>query len=232
MSSLYSQILEKRDKGEQMLAILIDPDKFDPAGAALFLDQLQVDPDIFLVGGSEVADRQTGKVVSSIKALSNKPIVIFPGDVNQLTPEADAILFLSLLSGDNPEYLISQQVRAAGILREGEVEVIPVGYILVDNRNDSAVSRVTRTEHLDTNDIETIVNTAFAGQLMGKQLIYLEAGSGATFPVATGVIQAVSAQLSIPLIVGGGIRTASQLEDAYRAGADMVVMGNVFEKTT
>jgi putative glycerol-1-phosphate prenyltransferase len=230
MSSVYQQIIEKKQKGQKMLAVLVDPDKFDLHEAANFLHGLPEDVDLFLVGGSEVAMGATDAVVGSLKNLTSKPVVIFPGDVGQISQRADAMLFLSLLSGDNPEYLVGQQVKAAAKLKETPLEVIPVGYILIDGGNHSSVARVTGTRPMKCDDIQAIANTALAAQLMGKKLIYLEAGSGAVNPVSEQVIRAVRAQVALPLMVGGGIRQANQLNKAYAAGADLVVMGNVFEK--
>ena len=155
--------------------------------------------------------------------------MLFPGDYSQITDAADGILFLSLISGRNPEYLISQQVKAVPQLKVSGLEVIPTGYLLIDGGKETAVQRVTQTLPLPQQEVEIIVNTSLAGQFSGKQLIYLEAGSGALFPVSREVISEVKAAIEIPLIVGGGIRSQEQLEEAYEAGADMVVMGTVFE---
>ncbi len=169
-------------------------------------------------------------VCSAVKAETSLPVILFPGDHSHITPEADALLFLSLISGRNPEYLIGQQVKSAQKLRESKLEVIPTGYILVDGGNFSAVERVSNTKPLDPDDIELIVNTALAGQYLGKELIYLEAGSGAKNAISEDIISAVKKAISIPLIVGGGIRTQHQLERIYEAGADLVVIGTAFEK--
>jgi len=230
ISPVYSQLIQRRERGDKLKAILLDPDKFDPLRVTTFLEQLTIKPDLLLVGGSTVPDGKTEKVVTALKIHSPLPVLIFPGSVNQISLKADAILFLSLISGDNPEYLIGQQVKAAGMLRDSEIEVIPVGYILVDRRNHSSVARVTNTRPMNKDDINTIVDTALAAQLMGKWMIYLEAGSGASYAISPEIIRAVRKEVSIPLIVGGGIRTEAQLKEAHQAGADMVVMGNVFEK--
>lgn len=138
-------------------------------------------------------------------------------------------MFLTLLSGRNAEYLVGQQIKSISQLKNSNLEIISTGYILIDGGNDSAVSKVTKTEPLSQKNIEVIVHTALAGQFMGAKLIYLEAGSGAKFPVKTEIISEVKKTINIPLIVGGGIKTESQKQAAYNAGADMVVMGTAFE---
>ena len=153
----------------------------------------------------------------------------FLGIFNQVTSKADAILFLSLLSGRNPEYLIEQQIKAAPYLKEIDLEVIPTGYVLVNGGVETAVQRVSKTQPIEQKNIELITNTSLAGEYLGKKLIYLEAGSGATFPIDPRNIKVVAKALSIPLIVGGGIRSLQQMQLAYDAGADLVVIGTAFE---
>jgi len=158
------------------------------------------------------------------------PIIIFPGSADQVSNKADGILFLSLISGRNPEYLIEQQVQAAIQIKESNLEVLPTGYILVDGGKESAVERVSSSKPICQTNSELILKTALAGEFSGKKIIYLEAGSGATVPVASTIISLVKNNLSIPLIVGGGIQTLHQLTTAYTAGADLVVIGTAFEK--
>jgi len=155
---------------------------------------------------------------------------LFPGDYSQLTNEADAVLFLSLLSGRNTEYLIGQQLKSVSFLQNASLEVISTGYILIDGGTISAVERVSETKPLTQSNSNAIVETALAGQYMGAKLIYLEAGSGARIAVQAEIISEVKKAIEIPLIVGGGIRTEEQKLIAYDAGADMVVMGTVFEE--
>ena len=217
-------------KNQRLLAVLIDPEKFDLAGTASFLRTLPSEVTYLFVGGSTVPKGWAEAVVKELKLYTAKPLVLFPGDVSQITPLADAVLFLSLLSGRNPEYLVGQQVKAVTSLRGTKLEVIPTGYLLLDGGNPSAVARITATEPMPQNDLNNIVDTAKAAELMGAQVVYLEAGSGAKLSVAPKIITAVRKELSIPLIVGGGIKTKIQLEEAYQAGAQMVVMGTAFEK--
>lgn len=212
------------------MAVLIDPDKMMLDAVASFIQKVNtsVATHIF-VGGSDVKANVTEALVIEIKKHTHLPIVLFPGDVTQLTDKADALLFLSLISGRNPEYLIGKHVEAISKLRQMQLEVIPTGYILIENGKLTSVQKVTQTQPLKRNDIQSIVNTAKAGELLGMKLIYLEAGSGALNPVNAEIIHAVNQNLKIPLIVGGGIKSKTQLQTAYDAGADMVVIGTAFE---
>lgn len=212
------------------LALLLDPEKAN-------LDALPITaechPDYIFVGGSTGGD--TTDFVRALKkklSILNCPlsIILFPGNASQFTPEADGILFLSLLSGDNPEYLVGQQVKAARTIRQSSVEVIPTAYILIDGGVETSTMRVTHTSPISSKKKDQIVDTCIAAELMGKQLIYLEAGSGAKTPVSTEIIKAVRAAVSIPLAVGGGIRTPQAMNAAYDAGANIVVIGNHFEE--
>ena len=228
--SIYVSLLQASAASQRQLAVLIDPEKFDLSRTSEFLRGLPSRVNYLFVGGSTVPEGMTEKLVEVLKLYSAKPILIFPGHHEQITDKADALLFLSLLSGRNPEYLIGQQVKSVGKLRSISIEVISTGYLLIDGGNQSAVARVTQTQPLLQSDVNGIVDTAKAGQYLGAQLIYLEAGSGAKNPVAPHIIAAVKKELDIPLIVGGGIRTSQALKEAYDAGADLVVIGTVLEE--
>ena len=229
--NIYNHILQAKYDGNKLLAVLIDPDKFQLKNALQFIDNVNesVITHIF-VGGSEVGQNVTQQLVEVIKMLTDLPIVLFPGDVTQISKDADAILFLSLLSGRNPDYLIDKQVQAVPLLEKTQLEVISTGYILIESGKTTAVQRVTNTLPLNRTDLDAITNTAKAGELLGKKLIYLEAGSGATYEVPAEVISSVKNKIDIPLIVGGGIRTKTQIENAFISGADMVVIGTAFEE--
>ena len=229
MNSLYFNILQNKNSGRPHLAVLIDPDKFEAGTASIFFQSLPSYVNSIFVGGSIVERSKTEEVVICIKQFTLLPIILFPGDHSQICEKADALLFLSLISGRNPEYLIEQQVKSAAQLKNSKLEIIPTGYILIDGGTECAVQRVSKTLPLSQNDIETIVDTAYAGELSGKKLIYLEAGSGAKNQVALEIISRVKEIISIPLIVGGGIRSITQVNDAYKAGADIVVVGTAFE---
>lgn len=228
--NFYQSFQENISTGKKQLAILIDPDKFDVSEADFFLKKIPAQTTHLFVGGSTVENGETEKTVKALKAKTHLPIFLFPGHHSHITPLADALLFLTLLSGRNAEYLVGQQVKSISKLKNSPLEIIPTGYILIDGGNRSAVSKVTNTEPLPQDNIEAIANTALAGQYMGAKLIYLEAGSGAEFPVRPEIISEVKSTIRIPLIVGGGIKTETQKNAAYKAGADMVVMGTAFEK--
>lgn len=229
-TSLYKDIRVTSEKREKQIAVLIDPDKFSPADAENFIRSLPPGITHIFIGGSTDAGNNIVNTVRSVKAFSSLPVIIFPGDHSQITDLADGLLFLSLISGRNPEYLIEQQVKAAEKLRELSLEVIPTGYILIDGGKVCAVERVSNTRPISQKNIPLIVNTALAGQFSGKKLIYLEAGSGATTPVSAQIISAVKGAIRIPLIVGGGIRTREQQKIAFEAGADLLVIGTAFEE--
>lgn len=212
------------------LALLLDPEKAD-------LSRLPISesccPDYIFVGGSTGGD--TTDFVRDLREKCQRsnvqcPIILFPGNSSQFTPEADAVLFLSLLSGNNPEYLVNQQVKSARTIYESHVDFVPTAYILIDGGVETSTMRVTHTRPLDPSDLQTIIDTCIAAEMMGKKLIYLEAGSGAIHPIAPQIIKEVKSRISIPMIVGGGIRTPEMMHAAFDAGADIVVIGNHFEE--
>jgi len=228
--TVYTDIKRAIQKGEKLLAVLIDPDKFSIENTTGFIEKINasVATHIF-VGGSTVEDNLTDILVSEIKKSTHLPIILFPGDITQITNKADGLLFLSLISGRNPEYLIGKHIASISKLRNTTLEIIPTGYILIEGGKSTAVECVTQTKPIPRNDIEQIIDTAKAGELLGMKLIYLEAGSGAKEAITNDIIRQVKAELQIPLIVGGGIRSLEQLEEAYKSGANMVVIGTAFE---
>ena len=229
--NIYQNIVSAKKEGKKLLAVLIDPEKMDLKHIPCFFEKIHnsIATHIF-VGGSTDKDNQTESVVMAVKKETNLPIILFPGDVSQITNKADGILFLSLLSGRNPEYLIEQQIKAAPILKNAPLEIIPTGYILIDGKKETATQKVSNTKPISQEKTTRILHTSLAGEFSGKQLIYLEAGSGATQVVSQNIIEMVSNKITVPLIVGGGIHTKKQLENAFNAGADIVVIGNAFEK--
>lgn len=231
MENIYQTLLKSISVNEKLLAVLIDPDKFSVEKVISFIKKVNesVATHIF-VGGSIVNENATDDIVNEIKKHTLLPVILFPGNVNQITDRADALLFLSLISGRNPEYLIGQQVKAISKLRGTSLEIISTGYILIENGKKTAVEKVTETQPMPSEHVQEIVDTAKAGELMGMKLVYLEAGSGAKTPVSSQIISCVKGILQIPLIVGGGIRNKQQLENAYSAGADLVVIGTAFEE--
>ena len=233
MHVIYKNIVDAVNLGTKMLAVLIDPDKVEKDKLQLLVEKIhQSAATHIFVGGSTDPEGYTAKIVARIKSLTHLPVLLFPGDYTQITENADGILFLSLLSGRNPEYLIEQQVKSVPSLLNSEIEIIATGYILVEGGAETAVARISNTKPIPQDQIELIVHTALAGQFSGKQLIYLEAGSGALIPVNSKIVEKVKNQLIVPLIVGGGIRSKKQLDEIYEAGADMVVVGTAFEENT
>ena len=228
--TIYQNIISAKKEGKKLLAILIDPEKMDLTHIPCFFEKVHksIATHIF-VGGSTDKNNQTASLVIAIKKETDLPVILFPGSFSQITDKADGILFLSLLSGRNPEYLIEQQIKAAPILKNSPLESIPTGYILIDGKKETATQKVSNTRPIPQEKIALILHTSLAGEFSGKQLIYLEAGSGATQVVHQKIIEKVANEITIPLIVGGGIRSKKQLESAFNAGADIVVIGTAFE---
>lgn len=229
--TLYQDIINAISREEKLLAVLIDPEKMKVEAIPAFMEKLHgtMTTHIF-VGGSTDRKQTMDVLIQAIKQCSLLPVLIFPGDVSQLSPHADGLLFLSLVSGRNPEFLIEKQIKAVSVLRTMELEIIPTGYLLIENGKETAVERVTQTKPLKRSNVQYIVDTAKASELLGMNCIYLEAGSGATVPINAEIIRAVKNELQIPLIVGGGIRTRQQIENAYTSGADIVVIGTAIEE--
>ena len=223
--AIIHNIVSAKAQSRKLLALLIDPDKQYLVQSVLPYLAL---PDLIFVGGSTGA--QTDDCIALLRQFTEKPILLFPGNIEQFSPQADALLFLTLLNARTPDILILPHIQVAQQVLQSGVESIPMGYILIDGERKSSVEIATNCTPIPQNEVASIVSTAVAGQLLGKQLIYLEAGSGAIVPVSPDVIRAVSSQLHIPLIVGGGIRTTETMLQAYEAGADIVVIGNYFEQ--
>lgn len=226
---LYPTIKEKAGKSK-MLAVLIDPENIGESFLDRFLASLSDVPfDFFLVGGSLVTT-PLDSFVLALKARDSRPVVLFPGSVFQLTREVDAVLFLSLISGRNPEYLIGQHVVSAPFLKQSGKEVIPTGYILINDQSVSATAYISNTLPIPMDKPDLVTATALAGELLGLKLLYLEAGSGSGLCVPPDIVSAVRQKCTLPIMVGGGIRSLAQLDSLYAAGADIAVIGNAFEK--
>lgn len=231
MKTIYTHILISKQKGKKLLAVLLDPDKLELGNIKQSVNNIDPEKvDFIFIGGSTVKNGITETFVKKLKAQTNIPLVLFPGDYNQINNHADAVLFLSLLSGRNPEYLIEQQIQSVPLLQKTNLEIISTGYILIDGGVETAVQKVSETKPLSQENTDEITHTACAGMYLGNQLIYLEAGSGAKYPVKGKIIKNVKSNIEIPLIVGGGIKTKEQLESAYQNGADLVVVGTAFEE--
>ena len=230
LTTIHQQILAAKKSGQKLLAILLDPDKIVWENLEHLLDKINQSPATHIfVGGSIVQSTILEDLIAQLKQKTNLPVVIFPGDPSQISPQADAILFLSLLSGRNPDYLIEYQVQAAPILKKTNLEVLSTGYILIESGNETAVARVSKTEPLNRENFDLALATAQAGEMLGNKLIYLEAGSGAEKPVPLKMISLIAQNIEIPIIVGGGIVDLHGIKKAYNAGADLVVIGTAFE---
>lgn len=228
---VYTSLVDKKLKSQKSFAVLIDPDKVS-SGDVDDLCRISEDArvDYFLVGGSLVVSSRLDDVISAVKKNSSTPVILFPGSPSQISSRADALLYLSLISGRNADLLIGQHVISAPAVRHSGLEVISTGYMLVEGGGATTASYISNSFPLPADKPEIAVCTAMAGEMLGMKLIYMDAGSGARKPVNEQLIAAVAEQIDIPLIVGGGI---VEPEKAYRnckAGADMIVVGNAIEK--
>lgn len=230
MTSVYQDILHAKQKKQPLLAILIDPEKTSLEQAQSLIPKIMQSPATHLfVGGSTFNGTHLDELISYLKLQTQLPILLFPGHSSQISKEADGILFLSLLSGRNPDYLIDHHVNAVESIITSDLEVISTGYILIDGGKETAVQRVSQTKPIEYDNFDLAFRTAKAGEFLGKKLIYLEAGSGAMNCVSKEMIHFVSKNISIPLLVGGGIRSKKDMDLAYQSGADLVVIGTAFE---
>ena len=228
---VLSQLKALKAQRRSGFAVLADPDKIAPAEMQ-YLARLCNDAgvDYLFVGGSLLMAHQMDQCIQRFKSESDIPVVLFPGSPAQVTPFADALLYLSLISGRNPDLLIGQHVASAPVVKASGLEVISTGYIIVDGGVPTTVSYMSNTAPLPADKPDIALCTAWAGELQGKHAIYLDAGSGAQQPVSEEMIRKVSNNISVPLIVGGGIRTPEKVYDNCRAGANIVVVGNAIER--
>ena len=216
---------------QTLLAVLVDPDKQTEKSLTELAGRISESKvDIVLVGGSLMLESHFDRTINILRKSTSAPVVIFPGNNYQLSNQAQAILLLSLISGRNPEYLIGQHVVAAPQIRESGLEVIPTGYMLIDGGRVSTTSYMTQTVPIPYDKPDIAIATAMAGEMLGLRTIYMEAGSGAHNSVSNEMLRAVKSAVSIPVIVGGGIRTPEQAEELVEAGANMIVVGNILEK--
>ena len=227
---IADQIYQKFSSGQKQLFLLADPDKFD----ASVLDSSSFKNiaglvDLFLLGGSLLSASSVEKTAAEIKARTDIPLVLFPGRSMQLVTNVDAVLFLSLISGRNPEYLIGQHVQAAPFLHHNDIETIPTGYMLIDGGKMTSVQYISHSLPIPGDKTDIAVATALAGKYLGQKLLYLEAGSGAEITVPAEMISAVVKATELPIIVGGGIKSAEKANELYAAGAAAIVIGTAFE---
>lgn len=237
--TIYQDILESKAQNKKLLAILLDPDKIDWKTLENLVEAIHQSPATHIfIGGSRVETNRIDELIVKIRhyyfslSVEVLPIVLFPGNPSQISNQADGILFLSLLSGRNPDFLIEHQVNAAPILKKTQLQIIPTAYILIESGNKTAVATVSKTKPLDRNNSQYVMQTALAGQMLGHKLVYLEAGSGAKQAFPLEMIKTVAENIDIPLIVGGGITDLPSIQKAYQAGADLVVIGTAFENNS
>ncbi len=231
MKKIVNSLQDKKKNGQKAVAILIDPDKFDIHSIGrLLVEATNGHIDYFFVGGSLISNYIFEEVINCIKNSCDVPVIIFPGNYLHVSPEADAIMFLSLISGRNPDLLIGQHVIAAPVIKKSGIEVIPTGYMLIDGGKPTTVSYMSTTQPIPADKPEIAQCTAMAGEMLGLGMIYLDAGSGAMNPVSKEMVSSVAKNINIPLIVGGGLNSLSKIDNAISAGADMVVIGNGIEK--
>ena len=225
-------LLLKKSGRRAGLIVLIDPDKiiYENIGSRIKICEDQ-GADAFFFGSSQPVKNDIHFIAKAIRDSANIPLILFPGSSEQVTPHADGILFITLISGRNPDYLIEHHVKAAPFVKKMGLKVLPAAYLLIECGYRTSVERVSRTQPLPANNIPNIVAHALAGEMIGMRYVYLEAGSGAKNPVSPEIISAVKSEVTVPVIVGGGIRTPEYAKTLVEAGADFIVIGNVLEKS-
>lgn len=229
--TILTDLRQRKAAGRPAFAVLADPDKIAPSempALARLCNDAGVD--YLLMGGSLVVMHQMDACIQRFKAESNIPVILFPGSPAQVSPYADALLYLSLISGRNPELLIGQHVVSAPAVKASGLEVMSTGYMLIDGGVPTTVSYMSGSAPIPANKPDVALCTAWAGELLGQHLLYMDAGSGARYPVSAGMIQKVSSHTATPLFVGGGMRTPEQVHAAGAAGATVVVVGNAIEQ--
>ena len=229
--TLYNQFVERKKTGKKSFSILIDPDKVDVAGIDRLVSlAIEASVDYFFVGGSLVISNHLDECIKQIKANSDIPVILFPGSPSQVSRYADALLYLSLISGRNPELLIGQHVISAPFIRKSGLEIMPTGYMVVDGGAPTTVSYISNASPIPADKNEIAMCTAMAGEMLGMKLIYMDAGSGAKRPITEEMIGKVANHIEVPLIVGGGITVPEKAYLNCKAGADIIVVGNAIEK--
>jgi len=231
MRNIYKHITQNANNGKKSFAILIDPDKQDKNKLIKIIKKAEESKvDYFFVGGSLLSYDSLDDCINTLKQNSKIPIILFPGNTMQINDKAEGILFLSLISGRNPDMLIGKQVIAAPILKESSLEVISTGYMLIDSGQQTTASYISNTQPIPSNKNAVAVCTALAGEMLGLKLIFMDGGSGAKNPISEKMITSVKKAINLPLIIGGGINSAKKAIDNCKAGADIIVVGNAIEK--
>jgi len=231
MNKIYQSLTDRKSQSKKSFAVLIDPDKVnDNSVEELIQLSLDAQVDYFLVGGSLVISSYLDECVQLIKNSCDIPVILFPGSPSQVSKYADALLYLSLISGRNPELLIGQHVVSAPFVKKSGLEIMSTGYMVIDGGAPTTVSYISNASPLPADKNEIAMCTAMAGEMLGMKLIYMDAGSGAKKAISESMIQKVASCIDVPLIVGGGITTAEKAYLNCKAGADVIVVGNAIEK--
>jgi putative glycerol-1-phosphate prenyltransferase len=228
---VYPRFLSLKENKKHAFSVLIDPDSVTPESILRLAEKCEeAEVDFIFMGGSIMVTKPVDECIRQFKTVSSIPIVLFPGSPSQVAPNADALLYLSLISGRNPDLLIGQHVISAPAIKASGLEVISTGYMVIDGGVPTTVSYMSHSAPIPANKPDVALCTAWAGELQGKHVIYMDAGSGAQFPISKEMIQRVSENVHIPLIIGGGIRTPEKVYENCSAGAQIIVVGNAIEK--
>ncbi len=231
--SVLKTLKDYKERQKKSFALLIDPDNVDELECIELLHLAEsTSVDFLLIGGSLITGNNLGRIVEICKSHSQIPVILFPGSSLHIDTEADAILFLSLISGRNPDFLIGQHILAAPILKRSRLEILPTGYMLVDTGKQTTVSFISNTTPIPYDKPDVAACIAMAGEMLGLQIIYMDGGSGAEKPISPQMISAVRKAVDTPLIIGGGINSPEKVQMALKAGADVIVVGNAIEKDT
>ncbi|MEO6456485.1 MAG: geranylgeranylglyceryl/heptaprenylglyceryl phosphate synthase [Ginsengibacter sp.] len=231
VKGIYSSLVDRKHLGKKSFAVLIDPDKVnDNKMQQLINVAVAAKVDYFLVGGSLVISNYLDECIQLIKRSCNIPAILFPGSASQVSKYADALLYLSLISGRNPELLIGQHVVSAPFVKQSGLEIMSTGYMVIDGGAPTTVSYISNATPLPADKDEIAMCTAMAGEMLGMKLIFMDAGSGAKTPVTESMIYQVAKSISVPLIIGGGITEPEKAYINCKAGADLIVVGNAIEK--
>lgn len=231
LNRIYNGLVASKLEGKKSFAVLLDPDKCDVTRTAEMIKNAEkAKVDYFFVGGSLMITNRLDELVHQIKSNSDIPVILFPGSPAQVSSYADALLYLSLISGRNAELLIGQHVISAPIVKQSNLEVMSTGYMVIDGGAPTTVSYISNAAPIPSDKVDIAICTAMAGEMLGMKLIYLDAGSGAKTPISESMIAGVARNISVPLIIGGGIKSPVKAFNCSKAGADIVVVGNAIEK--
>lgn len=229
--NVYTSLVERKQSGQKSFVVLIDPDKVTSSSLTSLIKMAEgAGVDYFFVGGSLVVSDHLEECIQQIKNQSSIPVILFPGSPSQVSKYADALLYLSLISGRNPELLIGQHVISAPFVKKSGLEIISTGYMVIDGGAPTTVSYISGAAPIPADKADIALCTAMAGEMLGKKLIYMDAGSGAKKPITEEMISLVAANIEVPLVIGGGIRDAEKAYSNCKAGADVIVVGNAIEK--